>query len=63
MYATTASVARVQKSAINFELYRFLKKRPIYPILTYLKYLSDLLISLNMMINKVKDDIPGAILH
>ena len=29
------SVERVQKGVVNFEIYRFLKKRPIYPILPY----------------------------
>ena len=35
MSATPASVERVQKYVFNFEIYRFVKKRPIYPILPY----------------------------
>ena len=35
MNATPASVERVQKYVFNFEIYRFVKKRPIYPILPY----------------------------
>ena len=35
MIATPASAERVQKGVFNFEIYRFLKKRPIYPILPY----------------------------
>ena len=33
MITTPASVERVEKYVFNFEIYRFLKKRPIYPIL------------------------------
>ena len=36
MNATPASVERVQKYVLNFDIYRFVKKRPIYPILPYL---------------------------
>ena len=35
MITTLASAERVQKCVFNFEIYRFLKKRPIYPILPY----------------------------
>ena len=35
MIATPASAERVQKCVFNFEIYHFLKKRPIYPILPY----------------------------
>ena len=35
MNATDASVERVQKYVFNFETYRFLKNRPICPILPY----------------------------
>ena len=34
--ATPASAERVQKCFFSFEIYRFLKKRSIYPILPYL---------------------------
>ena len=37
MNATPASLERVQKYVTNFELQRFLKKRPNYPILPYQK--------------------------
>ena len=36
MNATPASVERVQKYVFSFEIYRFVKNRPIYPILPYL---------------------------
>ena len=32
MIATPANAERVQNVVFNFEIYRFLKKRPIYPI-------------------------------
>ena len=35
MIAIPASSERVQKCVFNFEIYRILKKRPIYPILPY----------------------------
>ena len=35
MNVPPVSVERVQKCVVNFEIYRFLKKRPIYPILPY----------------------------
>ena len=36
MFATPVSAERVQKYVFNFEMHRFLKKRPIYPILLYI---------------------------
>ena len=41
MIATPASAERVQKCIFDFEIYRFLKKRSIYPILPYLGYRSS----------------------
>ena len=35
MNVPPVSVERVQKCVVNFGIYRFLKKRPIYPILPY----------------------------
>ena len=35
MIATPSNAEMVQKRVFNFEIYRFLKMRPIYPILSY----------------------------
>ena len=35
MIATPVSAERVEKYVFNFEIYRLLKKRPIYPIFSY----------------------------
>ena len=37
MTATPASVEKLQKYVFNFKLYRFLQKRPIYPIIPYIR--------------------------
>ena len=52
MIAPPASAERVQKCVYNFEIYRFLKKRPIYPILPYLKFGCDTCIGLEDIARK-----------
>ena len=50
MSASPASVERVQKYVFNFEIYRFVKKRPIYPILPYVAAITCIFFKLSFFL-------------